>query len=158
MAITVRLTNKSQVTKKQDTLVAEDLLLSRAVYQTLGSLIGNREMATLELDGSYTIYYDKLTEEYTTLMEDMNNLWLHTYYSDLAVANNVPQPSPSIVTTNEYLGDLGETVTYSYSKDFVNIPAWTKANPQTEYRILVDATDNTYLVDPADGTVLVTYT
>jgi len=88
----------------------------------------------------------------------MNNLWIHTYYPNLAIANNTPQPTESIIATNEYLGDLGNVVEYSYSKDFVNIAPWVDHSSQSEYRILVDDTDNTYLVDPADNTVLVKYT
>ncbi len=156
MAITVRLTNKSQITKSQAELSDGDLLLSRATYQTLGSLIGNREIATKNQDGTYTIHYEKLTEEYTTFLEDMNNLWLHTYYPNLAILNNAPEPTASVRVTDEYLGDLGVLRNYSYSKDTVNIGAWVETEGQADMRVLMDADDNTYLTDGDE--VLVVYT
>ena len=154
MAITVRLTNKSQVTKSQTELTDGDLLLSRATYQTLGSLIGNREIATRNQDGSYTIHYEKLTEEYTTFLEDMNNLWIHTYYPDLAILNNIPEPTDAVKVADEYLGDLGIIRNYSYSKDTVNIGSWLDVESQASMRVLMDESDNTYLTDVDEVLVL----
>jgi len=154
--IKVILQNRSEATVKQDNLSGGDLLLSRATYQTLGSLIGNREIATRNQDGSYTIHYEKLTEEYTTFLEDMNNLWIHTYYPDLAILNNIPEPTDAVKVADEYLGDLGIIRNYSYSKDTVNIGSWLDVESQASMRVLMDESDNTYLTDVDE--VLVVYT
>lgn len=152
--IKVILQNRSEATVKQDNLSGGDLLLSRATYQTLGSLIGNREIATRNQDGSYTIHYEKLTEEYTTFLEDMNNLWIHTYYPDLAILNNIPEPTDAVKVADEYLGDLGIIRNYSYSKDTVNIGSWLDVESQASMRVLMDESDNTYLTDVDEVLVL----
>lgn len=159
MAITVRLTNKSQVTRPEASEASDGtILFSRAIYQILGSLIGNREMVTTdEVTKVKTIHWEKLPREYAEFADDMNNLWQHTFYPELAVLNEVPLPSDSIVKANEYLGDLGMVDEYRYAKDFVDIPAWVGIVSRDEYRILMDESDNTYLVDTTDNTVLVSY-
>ena len=159
MAITVRLVNKSQVTRPEASLGSDDdLLFSRGIYQILGSLTRNRDMATVETDGSITIHWELLPPEYEVFVVEMDRLWQHTFYPELAVSQNIPLPTPATIKANEYLGNLGVTQEYFYSKDVVDIPAWVDTDGQTEYRILADFDDNTYLVDESDNTFLVKYT
>jgi len=160
MAITVRLTNKSQITRPETDIASDDsLLFSRAIYQILGSLIRNREMATKDVDtGVITIDWDKLPPAYAEFAEEMDRLWKHTFYPELVIAQGIPAPLPSTVLANEYLGDLGITTTYAYSKDIVNIPSWIDITEQSEYRVLIDDSDNTYLTDTNGTEILVSYT
>jgi len=77
------------------------------------------------------------------VLDDLNNLYLKrnypTKYSDLVTA-------PYIEELDEYLGSLGISVEYQYSKDAVDISPWiTVEGGVTEIRVLVDYTDGTYL-------------
>ena len=159
MAIKVTLVNKSQITSNEVSVVSDDTLsLSRAIYQTLGSLVFNKNCMTVDELGSKTIDWSKFTGEYKEFVTDMNNLWQHTFYPELAIANGVPMPTEAIIKANEYLGSLGVTEEYFYSKDAKTIPLWIDIEKQFEYRVLTDHTDNTYLTDSNGTEVLVYYT
>ena len=147
--IKVKLTNPSNVTKKDVTLDADNsIVMSRSIYQNLGSLIKNKTILDDYNNG-------RLPTEYVRFLDDMNDLFLKLNYPDLAVDLVVEEEIPAV---DEYLGDLGISETYYYSKDTVDIPPWVITGAQGEYRILFDESDTTYLVDPSDGSVLVAYT
>ena len=162
MAVTIRLTNKSQVTKELSEIATQpdnELLFGRELYQTLGSLLKNKDVATRDVDtGAVTINWEKVTEEFASFAEDVNNLWLHTYYPELAIANNIPTPTPQIILVDEYLGNLGVSQEYNYIKDFINVTPWLDITKQSEYRVLIDEDDNTYLTDSNGDEILISYT
>ena len=60
-----------------------------------------------------------------------------------------------MIALDEYLGSLGVSEDYPYSKDFVSITPLIDPEVATAVRILVDESDNTYLVDGNE--VLVQY-
>ena len=149
MAVKIILSNASQVTSREPTLDEDNnVKFSRMFYQHLGSLVKNKTLLDDYNSG-------KLAPEYVRFLNDMNDLFLKRNYPLLATDIVLEE---AVTATDEYLGDLGITQDYHYSKDAVNIPAWIDSYRQSEYRILMDTSDNTYLVDPADGTVLVAYT
>jgi len=147
--IHVKLTNPSKITKKDTTLDSDsNVVLARSIYQNLGSLIKN----TTILDDYNN---DRLPQEYKRFLDEMNDLFIKLNYPELGKDIVVKE---GIAETDEYLGDLGVIQEYFYSKDAVDIPAWVTTDSQSEYRILVDESDNTHLVDLSDDTVLVYYT
>lgn len=142
MAIRVRLTNKSQPTKDENKISsAGDLLLSRAIYQRLGSL----ELCK-RIKSDYE--NDLLPKEFKKFLDDIDTL------------SNGGTATQDVIITDEFLGDLGSLVNYSYSKDVVNIAPWINPDIQTEYRVLVDLNgglvEEFYLTDGDE--VLVSYT
>ena len=147
--IHVKLTNPSKITKKDTTLDSDsNVVLARSIYQNLGSLIKNTTILDDYNNG-------RLPQEYKRFLDEMNDLFIKLNYPELGKDIVVKE---GIAETDEYLGDLGIIQEYFYSKDTVNIPAWLAIDSQTEYRILVDESDNTHLVDLSDDTVLVYYT
>ena len=149
MAIKVTLSNPSRVTKR---VPVEDVVgeakFDRAFYQYLGSLVKNKELLQDYTD-------NKIPLEYRRMLDEMNELYLKMYYPILGADIVV---KPGIEELDLYLGSLGITEDYPYSKDTINIPAWLQTTSQTEYRILVDEDDNTFLTDSGGTEVLVAYT
>ena len=107
MAYKVSLTGSSQVTARLGRIASNDagkVMLSRYIYQTLGSLMGNK-----------TILEDyennKLPAEYMHFLDKMNEINLGTADADT-------------LATDEVLGDFGEILDYSASKDWINVVNW----------------------------------
>jgi len=159
MAIRVRLANKSQITKSLGenldsvtTGLDRNLIAERSIYQRLGSLVFNKTI-------SDDYNNDRLPAEYKEFLDAMNAL--HAQIKTIGSSpDDIEYSSPgSIALIDEWLGSLGINLDYRYSKDFVNIPQWIDMEGgQTEYRILVDKSDNTYLTDSNGNEVLVSYT
>ncbi len=122
--------------------------MSRLTYQALGSLVQNKKI--LELYEN-----DRLPLEYRRVLDELNELYLRDNYGILGAGIIVKD---GIVALDEYLGTLGLGIDYPYSKDAVNVDAWLEVESQTEYRILVDSRDNTYLTTSNGAEVLVVYT
>ncbi len=149
MAYKVTLGNPSRTTqRKPDSDIDGELKFDRIIYQSLGSLVQNKKL--LEL-------YDenKIPLSYRRTLDELNDLYLKTNYPELATNIIVKE---GIVSLDSYLGSLGIDVDYPYSKDIKNIPVWLDITFQSEYRILVDESDNTYLTDGGGTEVLVVYT
>ncbi len=147
MPINVRLSNAARITKREPTATTA-LNLSRSTYQKLGSLVQNKSLSSAYANG-------ELTPEYVRVLDELNDLYLKTSYPMLYGHLVI---EPGIVELDAYLGSLGIDEEYPYSKDAVDIPAWIEADSQTEYRILVDERDNTYLTTNNGSEVLVYYT
>lgn len=148
MAIRVRLTNKSQPTKQSAESSSTDssILLSRSLYQRLGSLILNRNIS---LD-----YNNKtIPGEFVEMLDAFDTITQNQKFP------NLPQTpvDEHWLKLDEYLGDLGVTESYAYSKDTRDIPAWLDTEFRPDYRILVDVLDNTYLTDSNGDEILVIY-
>ena len=155
MAITVTLGNASKTTELSPTNITQvgipgyiDLKFSRQFYQLLGSITKNRVLLD-DFDR------DLLPLEFVRFLDDMNALWLHTYYPLLAQEKNIKYPSEEIIAIDEYLGRLGVDEDYFYSKDIVNIDSWIDPAHLDNERILIDITDNTYLTDSNGTEILV---
>ena len=159
MAIKVTLSNASQVTRRTPTVQDVDTIkMSRATYQKLGSLLKNKELIIRGIDGSITggTYTDnELIGEYRRILDELNDLYIKRYYPELGKDIVIKD---GIVELDEYLGTLGVGIDYPYAKDTLDIPAWLHVDSQTEYRILVDSRDNTYLTTNNGTEVLVVYT
>ena len=141
MAIKVTLRNPSQITSKIVPSATDKLILNRSIYQRLRSLINNQTILDDYNNG-------RLPGEFVRLLDRMDTISDDTIISD-----------PEILLLDEYLGSLGVTVEYFYSKDTVDIPQWiADFGTQTEYRILVDESDNTYLTTNSGSEILITYT
>ena len=149
MAITVKLGNASRTTSRTPEVSSDNKLkFSRQFYQFLGSVVKNKQL----LDDYNN---DKLSLEYKRFLDEMNDLFIVVNYPELSSGIIL---SEHIKLLDEYLGDLGSISEYIYSKDSVNIPQWLSISKQTEYRILIDDDDNTYLTDTNGTEVLVSYT
>jgi len=151
MAIRVRLTNKSQVTKKQSEQSSQPstdntLIMSRALYQRLGSLVANKTILDDYNNG-------KLPKEYVEFLDACEDINFNQSFPD--AAQRTVEPNWSLL--DEYLGDLGTISEYAYSKDLVNIPEWLSSTEQSEYRVLMDTSDNTHLTDSSGAEILVSY-
>lgn len=115
----ITLTNKSQVTRKTVSQGTGDkLLLSRGVYQYLGSLKNCKNIV-------YDYDNGNIPGEIKEFIDRMSEIYDGTASSD-------------IVAIDEYLGSLGETEHYPYSKDATNIPAWVGIGDRVQTRYLVD--------------------
>ena len=147
MPIKVRLSNAARITKREPTATSS-INMSRLTYQNLGSLVKNKQLTSLYNAG-------ELPGEYIRVLDELNNLFLKMNYpllhGGLVIADG-------IVELDEYLGSLGISEEYPYSKDAIDISPWVTIEAQTEYRILVDESDNTYLTTSNGAEVLVTYT
>jgi len=158
MAIKVVLSNPSQITSRTpDTQIMGTTKMSRATYQYLGSLIQNKGLIERDINGNIVggTYTDMdLPLEYIRVLDELNDLFLKTnyplFYGDLVIAEGT-------IELDEYLGSLGITEDYPYSKDAVNIPVWLSATESSPERQLVDYSDDSYLVDTSDNTRLVRY-
>ena len=133
----ITLTNKSQLSTTHGELTDGKLLFPRSIYQRLGSLTH-----CMRIVEDYE--NDRLPIEFKKFLDDMNE-----------VNKIIGVPTESIKAIDEYLGDLGDLEEYPYSKDSREIPQWLISVTENEYRILTDASDNTYLTDGTDDTVLV---
>ncbi len=122
--------------------------MSRLTYQSLGSLVQNKKLLELYND-------NRLPLEYRRVLDELNDLYLKNNYGSLGAHIIVED---GIIALDEYLGTLGIGIDYPYSKDAANIDAWIDIASQTEYRILVDSRDNTYLTTNNGTEVLVVYT
>lgn len=120
------------------------LYMSRLLYQRLGS-----KRACMEISRDYAA--DRLPPEFMKILKELDAI-----DEPGAIAN------PLAADLDEYLGSLGITDTYSYSKDFFDTPPWLFVDKQSEYRLLDDPDDNTILadIDPITGAqqILITYT
>ncbi len=107
MAYKINLTNSSHVTRRLGEIAASEdgkVMLSRYIYQTLGSLLKNKTILDDYNNG-------KLAPEYVRFLDKMDAINLGTADADA-------------LATDEVLGDLGEILDYSYSKDWITVPAW----------------------------------
>ena len=155
MPYKVTLGNPSRTTRRRPESDPKDgsgtggkLDMSRLTYQALSSLVQNKKL--LEL-------YDnnRLPLEYRRVLDELNDLYLRNNYGSSG-ANIVIKDG--IIALDEYLGTLGIGIDYPYSKDATNVDEWIYNSVQTEYRILVDGSDNTYLTTNNGTEVLVIYT
>jgi len=146
--IKVKLQNPSRLTrsnvKKGDTA---SLILSRAIYQRLGSLEGNKDI-------SEDYSNEAIPAEFRRLLDVFDDIQFNKSFPE-ALQRDVPAEFTDL---DIYLGSLGVTEEYHYGKDFVNITPWLDAEAQSEYRVLMDESDNTYLTDSNGTEVLVYYT
>lgn len=146
MAIKISLSGPSKVTTRTPDVNDGVLGMSRLTYQMLGSLVQNKNLTALYDSGA-------LPKEYMRTLDDLNDLYLKNNYP--ATYSNLVIKS-GIVELNEYLGSLGLSETYPYSKDIVNIPAWVGIEAKPVYRYIIDTSDDTILMD--GDQVLVVYT
>ena len=122
--------NTQEVEKKDD-----ELLFDRLIYRKLGSLTDNKVMTIPA----------KPDSDFKRFLLDMNNLHIHKYYTGLV--DGLPLPTPDIIALDEYLGTLGITEDYPFLDDTQEIPLWFDGvDTNKQRRILVDGTDNTFLV------------
>ena len=128
--------------KQETKLKTDELLIDRLAYRRLGSLTDNK-MLTTPISAS---------GDFERFLLDMNALHNHKYYPSLVTK----QPTPDLIALDEYLGTLGITEIYPFSEDTYKVEPWAVIGVQSTYRILVDESDNTYLVDGDE--VLVAYT
>lgn len=137
MAVKITLGNPSRVTKEQVVLNDSKLKFPRILYQRLGSLVKNRTLLDDYNNG-------RLPLEYVELLEQLNVYHAEKYYNS---ENNTPE---YIKELDVYLGSLGITEEYHYSKDTNNGELWLTVTSQSEYRILMDELEpnpEVYLVD-----------
>jgi len=146
MAIKVILQNPSQPrVATHDRSGDEHIGMNRVVYQLLGSLVKNRK-----LEDSYNS--DELPGVYRDMLDQFNNMT----FNNKGVGTPL-DVKPGFKELDTYLGALGITRDYPYVKDIIDIPPWVNELNQTEYRVLMDFSDNTYLTDTANN-ILVVYT
>jgi len=132
--------------------------MSRLTYQALGSLVQNKALINFDINGNITggTYTNKeIPLEYVRVLDELNDLFLKKNYPELGEELVIKD---GIVALDEYLGSLGVDIIYPYTKDITNIPAWLEIDSQTEYRVLVDLKDNTYLTKNNEREILVVYT
>ena len=125
----------------------ENIKLDRVIYQYLGSLIKNKNLMNL---------YDanKIPLEYRKFLDEMNDLFMAKEYSEFGY--DINDVKKEIIMLDQWLGALGQTEEYSYSKDWINVKDWIDSSFENEpIRVLVDMSDNTYLTDSAGTKVLV---
>ncbi len=146
MPIKVTLSGSGKVTKRTPNVEDGVLGMSRHTYQMLGSLVQNRGLTDLYNNG-------ELPKEYMRTLDDLNDLFLKANYPEL---HGDLEIKSGIMELDEYLGSLGLSEVYPYSKDIVNIPAWVSIEDRSEYRYLIDTSDDTVLMD--GDQVLVIYT
>lgn len=111
----VSLTNSSHPSGELGKDTATKLLIDRFIYQRLGSLEQNKTILDDYNAG-------RLPKEFQQFLEDLEDRL----------------NDPDINAIDEYLGDLGITEEWQYSKDVVDIPAWTNAYEQSAIRQLVN--------------------
>ena len=107
MGYKLNLTNPSHVTRRLGELATNGngkVMLSRYIYQTLGSLLKNKTILDDYENG-------RLSHEYTRFLDKLNEI-------------NLGTADVHALVTDEALGDLGEVLDYSYSKDWINVPNW----------------------------------
>ena len=125
MAIRVTLTNKSQQTNKlakSNTTSSSDIQMSRFVYQQLRSHVKSKQILDNYNNGL-------LPQEFMSLLEDFNKL------------QSGEVVSPAMVLLDEYLGSLGDTTTYHFTKDIINVEPWVSTFSQEPTRNVVHEID-----------------
>jgi len=160
MAFRVRLGNPSKTTRKNVTLkeqpsVPEEtsIKMSRIIYQNLGSLAKNKTILEDYENG-------RLSDEMVDLLNEMNLIYLHKFY-DLSESTPIPEASNEVKELDRYLGTLGLTDDYRYSKDKFAMNDFLTYTTQAEVRYLaeIDDDDTNPEVVLVDGDeVLVIYT
>lgn len=118
----VILQNPSRVTKDNFSTTNTKLLLSRSLYQRLGSLIQSK---TISED-----YANKtLPAEYITFLDKMDKVQSGT--GDTAS-----------IELDEYIGSLGVDTQYHYEKDTIDIPLWFKPTTVSPVRNVANGENN----------------
>ena len=130
--------------KEEQKLNDDELLLDRLIYRKMGSLTDNKTILTPATNDS----------DFHRWLLDMNNLHNKKYYPSFTGV----EPTPDLIALDEYLGSLGITETYPFQQDTYKVDSWLDTIGQTEYRILMDEDDNTYLTDTNGDEILVSYT
>jgi hypothetical protein len=102
------------------TVDGDTLLLDRLAYRVLGSRTDNRTLTTP-----------------TTIGGDVDRLLL-----DLNELYSTNTPDPELVALDQYLGELGVTLTYPFVSEVYDSPAWLSSQSQDPYRYVVDRTNN----------------
>lgn len=129
MAIKVKLGNSSSVTGPNTSVSVDNRLkFPRIVYQRLGSLANNKTLLEDYNNGT-------LPEDLVDILEKLNVYHNEKYYISTTTTDD------SIKLLDEYLGSLGNTETYPYEKDSVNIGEWIDIEAQPTYRVLHDSGD-----------------
>lgn len=126
MAVRIVLTNKSQPTLglvEASTTSHNDVQMNRLVYQQLRSLAKNK---TISSD------YDNglLPKAFINLVEEFEKKHQGESVDD------------SINKLDEYLGSLGLTEEYPFSKDRVNIAQWATSGGGSSTRNVISAADS----------------
>ena len=126
MGYKINLTNSSHITRRLGEVAEHDegkVMLSRHIYQTLGSLLKNKSILDDYNNG-------KLSHEYVRFLDKMDEINLGTADADA-------------LATDEVLGDLGEILDYSYSKDWIDVPNWLgEFDEYFGYRNIVSGSSN----------------
>lgn len=115
----ISLTNSSHPTGELGKDTATKLLIDRFIYQRLGSLEQNKTILEDYNAG-------RLPKEFQQFLYDLENRLI----------------DPDISAVDIYLGQLGITEEWQYSKDVVNIPPWTNAFESSEVRQLAEIVDS----------------
>jgi hypothetical protein len=134
MAVKVRLFSQGQITSREDRVTDNgDLLVSRAIYQRLGSLVNAKTILEDYNNGD-------LPKEFVAFMERM-------------------EANVDVTEVDTYLGSLGFGEEYFYSKDIVDIPLWIAPMTQEAVRsvaYIVDGVTVDNIVDGIDNLVHLT--
>lgn len=91
------------------------LYFPRIIYQRLGSLVKNKRLLVDIENGNIPVEFENFINE----------------LEKLGKGESVSQ---AIIDANEYLGSLGISATYSYSKDYNGVPNWVGAVGEKEDR------------------------
>ena len=121
MAIKVTLTNKSQQTgrlAKDSTTSNNDIQISRFIYQQFRSL--TKSKVILE---NYTDQV--LPLEFMRLLQDFDDI------------QQTGASTDAINKLDEYLGTLGVTADYHFSKDVINVEPWVSVLTQEPTRNVI---------------------
>ena len=135
MAIQVVLTNRSQETGNLTSVGSDDKVrVSRSVYQGLRSLAKNKTISDDYTNG-------KLPIELVDLYEKFNQI------------NSGETIDIEIHKLDEYLGSLGISQDYEYTKDTLYIEPWVEYTDQLPSRNVVDDSTGTVnnIIDRATG-------
>lgn len=140
----IRRRDYSSASTDRDTELNDNSLsFDRQIYQRLGDLFQNRSLVTPVVP----------RDNFDRWLLDMNKL------SDAKTAGDISSIDQSIIEFDEYLSTLNYTDNiYPFLQDFFETVPWLSIDSQTEFRILVDESDNTYLTDTNDEEVLVSFT
>jgi len=120
MSVKIILTNKAQQVGEVTSGNVDTLYLNRLVYQELRSLAKNKNI----IDRVNT---KSMPNELMTLFGNFDK-----------ILNN-EEVDESIKNLDEYLGSLGVTTEYMYTKDIINIPNWVEVEQQDPYRNVIHA-------------------
>ena len=124
MSTKVILTNKSQQTNELGQLDRNSTVLaSRTIYQKLRSLTSNKTIKSDYDNGLIPQELKKLFDNFTIL-----------YDSGTA--------TPGVQALDEYLGNLGVTETYPFTKDIISIDMWFSVEEQEPIRNVIDDNGN----------------